>query len=213
MNTLEQLFEDEEIIIIEKEADFPIKKTTSFEEGHFIVLKINKMASLSKRWSYELGLCCSDEDKIPENYLRKLKDKNYHWVGKSYNTNFEAEVGDILAVTFHDLNRYFDSETNEERLCIYGPVVKEFWRESTEPDSVQALVKIGQESGILVNKEPVKNLDLIYPVSDDRFDNELQKGFVEMDQIPDGISEGRFVWFASEIFNKELQISKMKCLE
>lgn len=196
MNSLEQFFKDGEITLIGEES---VKKTISFEEGHFIVLKVNKAINLLKTWSYELGLSYSDEDKIPEKYIWELEDKKYHWIGKSYNTDVKAEAGDILTITFNSLNRYFDSETGEERLYIYEPVVKESWKESTEPDSVQALIKIGQESGILVNKEPVKNLDLIYPVSDDRFDNELQKGFVEVDEIPEGISEGRFVWFATEV--------------
>lgn len=73
---------------------------------------------------------------------------------------------------------------------------------------VQTLIRISRESGFFVDKEPIKQLDLIYPISDARFDNgkELQKGFIEIDEIPEGINPERFVWFATEVKDENSQL-------
>ena len=79
--------------------------------------------------------------------------------------------------------------------------------EETQPDLFQTALCIGRDAGALIRKDMIKNYDLVYPLTDEMIVNfdpiyrrgeGFDKGYVEMDKIPEGISDGRFVWFAVE---------------
>lgn len=211
MDALKQLFEDEEIPIEETEIDIA-SVDIPYVEAKFIVLRKDEMGTSPQTWSYELGLRYTEEDKIPEKHQRKLGDETYLHVGKSYTTDVKAEVGDVLIITFNSINSYFDSKTEEQRLYLYEPTIKGLQSEETQPDLFQTALQIGRDAGTLIRKDMIKNYDLVYPLSREMVVNfdpiyrrgeGFDKGYVELDEIPEGIGEGRFVWFATEKNDEE----------
>lgn len=182
-------------------------KLKSYAEARFLVLKRNPTDVSPITFNYELAVRFTSQDKIPEKYIWELKGKKYHWTGRSYNTSIKAEPGDVLVISWHSLNLYTDPKTGEQRIHAYEPRVKERWREGALPDLFSSLVRIGRDSGLLVEKEVAKNLDLIYPIPESSQKNfsptyrrgeEYDTGILEVEKVPEGISPGRFIWFASD---------------
>lgn len=188
-------------------ASTAIVKLKNFAEGHFLVLRKNKTAVSPKTWTYEVGCRFTSQDRVPEKFQWELSGKVYHHVGRTYNTSIDADVGSILTVAFHSLNLYIDSKTGEQRLHLYEPKPMEQWREGALPDLFSIIVRIGRDSGLIVTKETVRNLDLVYPIPESlrknfsptyRRGEEYDSGILEIEKIPEGISPGRFIWFASD---------------
>lgn len=211
MDALKQLFEDEKIPIEEIEIDVA-SVAIPYVEAKFIVLRKDEMGTSPQTWSYELGLRFTEVDKIQEKYQWKLNDETYLHVGKSYTSEIEAEVGDVLIVTFNSINSYFDSKTEEQRLYLYEPMVKGLQSEEDQPDLFQTALQIGRDAGALIRKDMIKNYDLVYPLTREMIVNfdpiyrrgeGFDRGYVEIDEIPEGISETRFVWFAMEKSNED----------
>ena len=182
-----------------------IIKLRNHAKGKCIVLNKNK--TVSRMWSYDLGICFTNQDRVPDKYQQRLDDKIYHCIGKSFATDIEAEIGNVLSIAYNSINRYVDPKTEEERLYIYEPRVQNLFREGTQPDFFQTALCIGRDSGLLVTKEPVKALDLLYPVPSADLPNftpeyrrgdSYDRGVIEMEEIPEGIGPGRFIWFAIE---------------
>ncbi len=216
MRTIENLLQDEEIEI--KDLDFleNIVKPKASEEMQVIVLKKSPSDSIDGFFCYEIGVCFSPEDNIPEKLQEKIDDQVYHHIGKTFSTEVIATPGQVLAITWNTLNLYKDANTDEEYLKLYESSVREVCAESDQPDTFKNAIEVGQISGLLIHKDAVKNLDLVYPVPLEvikNFDPEYRRGeqfdpgYIELDKIPEGIGEGRFIWFDIED-SKETDVKK-----
>jgi hypothetical protein len=180
-------------------------KLKNYAEVHCVVLKINKTKVSEKTWNYEIGLRFTSQDHVTDQDKFRIGPKEYHHCGRTYNTSIKAAVGDILTISFHSINLYIDPETEEKRLHLYEPRVKEKWIEAKEPDFFSAAVQIGEDSGLLVTKREAKSLDLLYSVPagkvkhflpEYRRGEDYDRGILELEKIPEGIAPRRFIWFA-----------------
>jgi len=197
-------------------ATSSVLKIKKSAEIHAICLERHPVKTSKDIFNYEIGIRFTSQDRVPEKYQRKLGNKIYHWIGKTYNTKIFAKPGTILTVRWHAMNLYRDPETGEQRIRLYEPNIVEKFIEAKEPDFFQTALRIGQDSNLLVTKEPVKNLDLLYPVPPSDLKNfspeyrrgdNYDHGIIKMEEIPEGIGPGRFVWFAVDAENKETEDS------
>ena len=135
-----------------------IIKFKKYAEAHFIVLSKRLIKGAEKTFAYEIGVLVlpSELKKVQAKYLRELPGhKNqYLYVGKTFNTNVEAKVGDVITVKFHNLFVHYD-EDHKMRLGIYEPRVYENRSKANKnemPDTVTSLIHIGEEANLLVEK-------------------------------------------------------------
>lgn len=200
-------------------------KQKTFASVHALVGKVNT-TKIKDIFNYELYLRFRSSDKVDPKTIVEIQGKEYSHVGKSYNTKIKADVGTILTVKFHTINSYHDDETGLNRLHLYEPSIVEKWVEQIAPDYFSTAIKIGQDSGLLIEKVLTKAMDLLFRVSADQMKNfspdyrrgsDFDQGILKMDTVPDELRKGRFVWFAVddevENFDKmdqELEIIKMK---
>lgn len=131
-------------------------KYKKFAEGHFTVLDKRIISGTKKTFQYEFGVILSVSEKktVDESKIIRYNKQDYLICGKTYNTNINALIGDILTIRFNNLNVYHNKK-DELYVGVYGPTVYEnrtIGQEDEDPDTLTTLLAIGEESGLLVEK-------------------------------------------------------------
>jgi hypothetical protein len=218
-----------------KSSNYPLSGMTSswvkqkkFASIHCLVGKVNKTEVGPDTVNYELYLRFRPSDNVDPEAVEKIGDQEYVRCGRSYNTNIEAAVGEILTISFHAMNLYERKDENKtvHRLHLYEPVVREKFVGGTAPDFFSMAIKVGEDSGLLIEKELTKAMDLLWRVSPEEMKNFIpdyrrsdshDQGVLKMETVPEELRKGRFVWFVTddpgEAFGKidrELGVEKIR---
>lgn len=129
-----------------------IVKLKNFAEVHGIVWKVNttKVATV---FNYDFAIAYGPSDKVDEKSIVEIKDKKYSKAGRSYDTTTKCEIGDIITIRFHTVNKYKDPETGTISYHFYEPIFYEKVEEAKEPDSFITVEQIGKESGLMREKD------------------------------------------------------------
>ena len=112
-----------------------------------IVLKKNKVAKTEKTFYYHCGLK-SDFDLV--------------YCGKTFNTNIDAKVGDILKVIFVDISGYTDPTTKKRWCNWWAPRVSMLREDKKAPDSIDTAWKMVKATTGRFEEKPmpdIKNLE------------------------------------------------------
>ena len=201
-------------------------KQKKYASVHCLVGKVNETKVGEKTWNYELFLRFRPSDSISEKTIKEIKGKEYTHIGRSYNSSIKAQIGSIITISFHAMNLYVDPETHQQRLHLYEPILRELFVGGKDPDYFSTAIKIGQDSGLLIEKTFTKALDLLYKVPAEQMKSfvpeyrrgvEHDSGILEMETVPEELRKGRFVWFAVDEpeedtgeIDRKLGIEKMK---
>ena len=141
-------------------------KIKKFVEGHFVVLDKRLIEGSTDTYQYWIGVLLTSREKelVPENRVVRLMGRDYLKVGKTFNTNIKAEIGDIITVRFTNLTVYHDRD-GKLYVGVYSPVVYERREQYEEPDNLFTLIEIGKKAGLLVEKGlvPISKSFLNYP--------------------------------------------------
>lgn len=154
-----------------------ILKFKKYAEAHLWVTDKRTISGSEKTYQYKVAVevLPTELDEVDENEVIQFKNRTAMVVAKSFNTNVEANVGDIVAVKFHNVFAT-RNEQNKIVLTLYEPKVFENRSHmKEEPDTVTTLLKIGRDAQLLRYKgadflpfELVKQLDVFtqYPSED-----------------------------------------------
>jgi hypothetical protein len=94
-------------------------------------------------------------DKVPTK-VREYEGKVYAHLGKTFNTEIKAKVGDIIRVWSPEINKYPVKETDLFTYGIYEPKVLEWVHERNIPDSLNVLNRLAEETSELHPREVAK---------------------------------------------------------
>lgn len=179
-------------------------------------------------FNYELFLRFRSSDQVDSRTVKEIGGQKYTFIGKSYNSKIKMEVGSIATVGWHAMNLY-ETEVDGEtvyKLSLYEPTIIERWVEQAAPDYFSTALKIGEDSGLLIEKLLTKAMDLLWRVPPElmknfmpeyRRSNSHDQGVLKMESVPEELRKGRFVWFVTdedgEDFDRtdrELEVEKMQ---
>jgi hypothetical protein len=96
-------------------------------------------------------------DKVPFK-VKEFEGKVYAYLGKTFNTEIKAKVGNIIRIWSPEINRYSVKETNLFTYGIYEPKVLEWVHERNIPDSLNVLDRLAEETSELHPRE-AKNFE------------------------------------------------------
>jgi hypothetical protein len=130
-------------------------KFKKWAEAHFVVLQKRQIAGSKQTFQYWIGIkvLVSERDTVVQNKVEEYGGQNYLRCAKTFNTNVQAKVGDIITVRFSNVFVYH--EQDKIYFGIYAPNVYEnrtVQQHDEEPDTVSTLLRIGEESGLIVQK-------------------------------------------------------------
>jgi len=91
-------------------------------------------------------------DKVPTK-VREHEGKVYAHLGKTFNTEIKAKVGDIIRVWSPEINRYEVKDTKLYTYGIYEPKVLEWVHERNIPDSLNVLNRLAEQTSELHPRE------------------------------------------------------------
>lgn len=132
-------------------ASSTIYKLKTFAEVHGIVWK--KIETKTPNvWNYDYALSFTAQDKIDPKFIVEVKGKEFTNVGRSLNTAVNVPVGGIITIRFHTINLYTDAKTGLKHIGVYEPRFYEYRKGDVSPDSFSSAVKIGRDSGLLIEK-------------------------------------------------------------
>jgi len=128
------------------------KKEDKIEVGiHGIVWK--KIETKTPNvWNYDYALSFTAQDKIDPKFVVEVKGKEFTNVGRSLNTAVDVPVGGIITIRFHTINLYTDAKTGLKHIGVYEPRFYEYRKGDVSPDSFSSAIKIGRDSGLLIEK-------------------------------------------------------------
>lgn len=136
-----------------------IVKLKTYAEVHGIVWRRNT-TKIPTVFNYDFAIAFSPSDKVDENSIVEIKGKKYSKAGRSYDTNTRCDVGDIITIRFHTVNKYKDPETGTVSYHFYEPIFYEKREKEEEPDSFTAIERIGKESGLMREKDARQKFSL-----------------------------------------------------
>lgn len=186
-------------------ALFKQKKQASV---HAIVGNVNKTKTEGV-FNYELYLRFRPSDHIDLRTVKEIGGQEYTFIGSSYNTKIKMNVGSIATTGFHSMN-YYETEVDGDtvyKLSLYEPTIIERWVEQTGPDYFSTALKIGEDSGLLIEKLLTKAMDLLWRVPEEQMKNFIpdyrrsnshDRGVLKMESMPEELRKGRFVWFVTD---------------
>ena len=130
-------------------------KVRKYAEAHFTALEKRPIANSSKTFQYVIGVLIDPayKDRVDPKDLKEYDGKDYIICGKTFNTNIQAKVGEVITVKFSNVNVYFHNDIVS--LGIYAPNVYENRTtadKEEQPDTITSLLEIGRASGLLVEK-------------------------------------------------------------
>jgi len=99
-----------------------VKYKTLFEVSVIVLEKI-PIRGTARTFNYRMGILPFKLAKTKEEYLHRLGSEIYMYIGKSFNTDTDANPGEILSIYCDTVFKYIDRKTGEERLTLYGPEV------------------------------------------------------------------------------------------
>ncbi|GAH67116.1 unnamed protein product, partial [marine sediment metagenome] len=132
-------------------ASATIYKLKTFAEIHGIVWKKTETKTPNV-WNYDYALSFTAQDKIEPKFVVEVKGKEFTNVGRSLNTAVNVPIGGIITIRFHTINLYTDAKTGLKHIGVYEPRFYEYRKGDTSPDSFSSAVKIGRDSGLLIEK-------------------------------------------------------------
>jgi hypothetical protein len=91
-------------------------------------------------------------DKVPKK-VREVDGKVYAYLGKTFNTEIEVKVGDVIRIWSPEINRYEVAGTDLYTYGVYEPKVLEWVHERHIPDSLNVLNRLAQETSELHPRE------------------------------------------------------------
>jgi len=103
-------------------------------------------------YNYGIALRFEPDDKIDEQTIIKIKDKEYTKIGRSYATKEKLEPGTIVEIHAHNFGYYITKE-DKRRINLYEPVFAGSRPEQNIPDSVKEAYKIAERGLALKIKE------------------------------------------------------------
>jgi len=119
-------------------------------ELHVAVLKRIETATKGV-YVYEVGLKATSDFQPQEADLCKVKDANYVYIGKTFNTATLCNPGDIVTVIFHTLFWYHSEKG--DRIRIYEPRFYELRPQQRFPDTTKEALDIAEKSDLLEEKK------------------------------------------------------------
>jgi len=126
-------------------------KWKKMAELHAIVLR--KIETKTPNvYNLEIGVRIPTSWKVPKRRLRALKSKQYLYIGKTFNVSTPVKVGDIVSLSFHTLNHYKVSRTDEQYITVYEPRFIEVRKQQKVPDSAEEAIEIAREKELLTEK-------------------------------------------------------------
>ena len=123
-----------------KLADFPYNLTGRTNQNikykkelslDAIVLRKNKVAKTEKTFYYHCGL---------------KANKGYAYCGKTFNTNIDADVGDIIKVVFVDVSGYTDPDSKQRWVNWWAPRVIMLREDKKQPDSLDTAWRMAKQT-------------------------------------------------------------------
>lgn len=112
-----------------------------------LVLKKNRVAKTEKTFYYHCGL---------------KSDGELVYCGKTFNTNIEANEGDIIKVIFVDISGYTDPRTGKRWVNWWAPRVSMLRTDKKEPDSIETAWRMVKQTTGRFEEKPmpdIKNLE------------------------------------------------------
>jgi len=160
-------------------------KFKKYAECHLWVTDKRLIRGSTKTYQYKVAVevLTSELDEVNVSKVIDFEGKKAMVIAKTFNTNVEAEVGDVVTIVFHNLFATRDEE-GKLTLTLYEPRVYEnrtLANKGEHPDTITTLLKIGTDSELLSYKylkpaddtipfELVKQLNVFmqYPSEDEQ---------------------------------------------
>lgn len=102
-------------------------------------------------YNYDVAVSFLGEDNVNPRRVVTIGKKRYLHIGRTYNTEVDANPGTTIKIRFYNLNLYEDVKTNEKYLNIYGASLHEV-RHDDFPDNLHEAIEVGRSSGLLHEK-------------------------------------------------------------
>jgi len=134
-------------------------KLKTMAEVHGIVWKATETKTKGV-YNYDYALSFTSQDRVDPKTVVEVKGKKYTKVGRCFNTKVKVPIGGIITVKFHTVNYYTDPRTGLHKLEFYEPAFYEYRASDAAPDSFASALKIGRESGLLVEKVNIYGIPL-----------------------------------------------------
>ena len=151
-------------------------KYKKYVEAHFLVIDKRKIKGTEKTYQYWIGVPLRPpHPDVDPDHVVEICGQKVLIVGKTFNTNVQAKVCDVITVTFHNVFVH-KNDDGTIRVGVYEPRVYENRSAANpdeEPDDLNSLLRIGRESGLLVEKAgEIVTVDpfLVYPDESKRHD-------------------------------------------
>lgn len=127
-------------------------KMKNIKDYDGIVLGKRLIKGTKNTYQYEVGVFLPKNRKSefdPE-HIKTYKGKDYLIIGTTYNTNIQADIGDIIEVGVIRVRRYINERTGKPYLTHMFPVVIRKRTDKDRPDSVAIIEKIEKvRTGVL----------------------------------------------------------------
>jgi hypothetical protein len=133
-----------------------VVKFKKYAEAHVLVVDRRLIQGSDQTYQYKVAVevLPTEMDEVDEKLVQDFKDMKIMTVADTFNTNVEAEVGDVLTVKFHNLFVH-ENEEGKYKLALYEPRVYEnrtVANPKEMPDTVTTLMKIGTDARLIVFK-------------------------------------------------------------
>jgi hypothetical protein len=103
-------------------------------------------------FTYDVALEFTPSDNVNRKRVVTVGKKEYLHIGRTYNTETDAQPGAIIKIKFYNLNVYEDERTHQKYLNIYGASLFETRGPDDYPDTVLEAIEIGRATGLLHEK-------------------------------------------------------------
>ena len=133
-----------------------VVKFKKYAEAHVLVIDRRLIQGSEKTYQYKIAVevLPTEMDEVDEKLVQDFKDMKVMTVADTFNTNVEAEAGDVITVKFHNLFVH-KNEEGKFKLALYEPRVYENRTTANPkemPDTVTTLMKIGTDAKLIVFK-------------------------------------------------------------